>query len=68
MRINEHQIKGCEKAVDFERNPLTLKLYPPLQNATESMYLMKGGNILEYQAKNTLHKIRHIRPSSTLTL
>jgi len=68
MKINEHQKKGCEKTMDFERNPLTLKLYPPLRNAIEGVYLTKGGNILEYRAKNTLHKIRHIRPSSTLAL
>jgi hypothetical protein len=68
MRINEHQKKGCENALDFEGIPPTLKLYPPLRNATKNMYLAKGGNILEYRAKNTLYKIRHIRPSSTLAL
>jgi hypothetical protein len=68
MRINEHQKKGCEKVVDFEGIPFTLKLYPPLQNATKGVYLAKGGNILEYRAKNTLHKIKHIHHSLTLTL
>jgi hypothetical protein len=48
MRINEHQKKGCEKEVDFEGIPLTLKLYPPLRNATKGVYLAKGRNILEY--------------------
>jgi hypothetical protein len=28
MRINEHKKKGCDKAVDFKRNPFKLKLYP----------------------------------------
>jgi hypothetical protein len=45
MRINEHQKKGCDKVVDFKGNPLKLKLYLPLRNATEGVYLAKGGNI-----------------------
>jgi len=35
MRINEHQKKGCDKAMDIEGNPFKLKLYPPLRNAME---------------------------------
>jgi hypothetical protein len=31
MSINEHQKKGCDKVVDFERNHFKLKLYPPLR-------------------------------------
>jgi hypothetical protein len=27
MRINEHRKKGCDKVVDFKRNPFKLKLY-----------------------------------------
>jgi hypothetical protein len=27
MKINEHQNKGCDKAVNFEGNPFKLKLY-----------------------------------------
>jgi hypothetical protein len=46
MRINEQQKKGCDKVVDFKRNPLKLKLYPPLRNIAEVVYLVKGGNIL----------------------
>jgi hypothetical protein len=37
--------------MDFEGNLLKLKLYPPLRNATEGVYLVKGGNIMEYRAK-----------------
>ncbi len=51
MRINEHRKKGCEKAIDFERNYFKLKLYPPLKNATKGVYITKGGNILEYRVK-----------------
>jgi hypothetical protein len=45
MKINEHQKKGCDNVVDFEGNPLKLKLYLPLKNAMEGVYLAKGGNI-----------------------
>jgi len=31
MKINEYRKKGCDKAMDFKRNPLKLKLYPPLK-------------------------------------
>jgi hypothetical protein len=34
MRIDEHQKKGCDKAMDSKGNLLKLKLYPPLRNAT----------------------------------
>ncbi len=51
MRLNEQWKKGCEKAVDEDGNPLTLKLYMPLRNAIEGVILAKGGNILEYRAK-----------------
>jgi hypothetical protein len=69
MRINEHQKKGCEKDVDFEKNPLEFKLCPPLRNIMEGVHLAKGGNILEYNAKvDALSKLRHNRPSSTLAL
>jgi hypothetical protein len=55
--------------MDFEKNSLTSKLYPPLRNVAKGMYLAKGGNILEYRAKaNTLPKIKHSHPSSTLAL
>jgi hypothetical protein len=53
----------------FKGNPLKLKLYPPLINAVEGVYLAKGGNILEYKAKaNALSKPRNSHPSTTLTL
>jgi hypothetical protein len=69
MRINDHQKKGCDKTMDFEGNPFKLKLYPPLKNAVEGVYLVKGGNILEYKAKaNALLKPRSSHPSTTLTL
>jgi len=59
MRINEHRKKGCDKVMDFEGNPLKLKLYPPLINAMEGVYIAKGGNILEYRAKtNVISKPR----------
>jgi hypothetical protein len=55
--------------VDSERNPLKLKLYPTLRNATEGVYLVKGGNILKYRAKvNALSNPRSNHPSTTLTL
>ncbi len=69
MRINEHRKKGCDKVVDFERNPLKPKLYLPLRNAMKGVYLAKGGNILEYKAKiNALSKPRSNHPSTTLAL
>jgi len=69
MRIYEHQKKGCDKVVDFERNILKLKLYAPLRNAVESLHLVKGGHILKYRAKaNTFSKPRHNHLSSTLAL
>jgi hypothetical protein len=45
MRINEHGKKGRDKVVDSKRNPLKLKLYPPLRNIEEGVHLAKGGNI-----------------------
>jgi hypothetical protein len=64
-----HQKKGSNKVVDFERNPFKLKLYPPLRNATKGVYLVKGGNILEYRVKaNALSKPRNNSPSFTLAL
>ncbi len=55
--------------MDFERNLLKLKLYPPLKNATEGVYLMKGGNIMEYKVKaNALSKPRSNCPLTTLVL
>jgi hypothetical protein len=55
--------------VDFERNPLKLKLYPTLRNAVEGVYFAKGGNILEYRVKaNALSKPMNNIPSTTLTL
>jgi hypothetical protein len=46
-----------------------LKLYPPLKNAIENVYLVKGGNTLEYRAKaNALSKQRGNHPSTTLVL
>ncbi len=51
MRLNEHRKKGCEKAVDEDKNPLTFKLYLPLKNAAKGVILAKGGNVLEYRAK-----------------
>ncbi len=51
MIINEHQKKGCDKVMDFERNPFKFKLYPPLRNTTKGVYIAKGQNILEYKAK-----------------
>jgi hypothetical protein len=69
MRINEHQKKGCDKVVDSQRNPFKPKLYLPLRNVAKGVYLVKGGNILEYKAKtNALSKPRNSRLSTTLTL
>jgi hypothetical protein len=69
MRINEHQKKGCDKAMDFKRNLFKLKLYPSLKNAMEGVYLVNGGNILEYRVKaNALSKPRSNSPSTTLAL
>jgi hypothetical protein len=51
MRLNEHRKKGCEKAMDEDRNPLILKLYLPLKNVVEGVILAKGGNGLEYGVK-----------------
>ncbi len=69
MRINEHQKKGCDKVVDFKRNILKLKLYPPLRNITKGVYLAKGGNIIEYRTKtNALSKLKINHPLITLAL
>jgi hypothetical protein len=69
MRINEHQKKGSDKVVDSEGNPFKLKLYPPLRNAMEGVYLAKDGNILEYRAKaNAVSKPMSNRLSTTLVL
>ncbi len=69
MKINEHLKKGCDKVVDCQRNPFKLKLYSPLKNVAKGVYLVKGGNILEYKAKmNALLKPRNSHPSTTLTL
>jgi hypothetical protein len=37
--------------MDFEGNCFKLKLYPPLKNVAKGVYLVKGGNILEYRVK-----------------
>jgi hypothetical protein len=69
MKINEHRKKGCDKVVDFKRNPFKLKLYSQFKNATKGVYLVKGGNILEYRAKaNALSKPRNNCPLITLAL
>jgi len=69
MRIYEHQKKGCDKVVDFERNLLKLKLYAPLKTVAESLHLVKGGHILEYRVKaNTFSKPRHNHLSFMLAL
>jgi len=69
MNINEYHKKGCDKAVDFKGNPLKLKLYPPLRNVVEDVHLAKGGNILEYRAKEkALSKPKKSHPSTTLDL
>jgi hypothetical protein len=55
--------------MDFERNPFKLKLYPPLKNVVEDVYIVKGGNILEYRANmNALSKPRNNCLSITLAL
>jgi len=55
--------------VDFEGNTFELKLYPPLRNVEKGVYLVKGGNILDYRAKaNALSKPRSSRLSTTLVL
>jgi hypothetical protein len=65
MKINEHRKKRCGKVVDFEGHLLKLKLYPPLRNAMKGVYLVKGGNILEYRVKaNALSKPRTSHPST----
>jgi hypothetical protein len=67
MKINEHEMKGCDKVVDFEGKPF--KLYSPLRNVTKSVHFAKGENILEYKMKaNALSKSKISRPSSTLIL
>jgi hypothetical protein len=69
MKINEHQKKGCDKVVNSQGNPLKLKLYPPLKNAVEGVYLAKGGNILKCRAKaNALSKLKSSCLLKTLTL
>jgi len=55
--------------VDSKRNPLKLKLYPPLRNTIEGVHLTKGGKNLEYRVKaNALLKPRDSCPSTTLAL
>jgi hypothetical protein len=55
--------------MDSKGNPLKLKLYPPLRNVAEGVYLVKGGNVLKYKAKaNALSKPRSSCPSTTLAL
>jgi hypothetical protein len=69
MRINEHKKNGCDKVMDFERNPFELKLYPPLRKMVEGVYIVKGGNSLEYWAKeNALSKPKNSHPSIALVL
>jgi hypothetical protein len=69
MKINEHQKKGCEKVMDSERNYFKLKLYPPLKNATKGVYIVKGGNIMEYRVKvSAFFKQKNSRRLTTLTL
>jgi hypothetical protein len=69
MRINDHQKKGSDKAVDFKGNLFKLKLYPPSRNIAKGVYLAKGGNIPKYRVKvNTLSKPRSDRPLITLAL
>jgi hypothetical protein len=69
MRINECQKKGCNKVVDSKKNPLKLKLYPPLKNAMEGVYLVKGEKILEYRGKGEcILEAKAQSPSSTLVL
>jgi len=55
--------------MDSERNPFKLKLYPPLRKTVKGAYIVKGGNILEYNAKeNALSKPKNSRPSIALVL
>jgi hypothetical protein len=55
--------------MDSEKNPFKLKLYPPLRNVVEGVYLAKGGNILEYRAKaNALLKPKSSCLLTTLAL
>jgi hypothetical protein len=55
--------------MDSKRNPLKLKLYPPLRNIIKGVHLTKGGNILKYRVKaNALLKPRDSCPSTTLAL
>jgi hypothetical protein len=69
MNINEHQKKGCDKAMGFKGNILELKLYPPLRNVAKGVYLAKGGNILNYRVKaNALLKPRNSHLLTTLAL
>jgi len=42
MNINEHQKKGCDKAMDYEGNLLKLKLHPPLRNTTNGCVSCEG--------------------------
>jgi hypothetical protein len=50
-------------------SPFKLKLYPPLINIVEGVYLTKGGNILEYKVKaNALLKLSNNCPLITLVL
>jgi hypothetical protein len=69
MQINEHQKKGCDKVVDSKGSPLKVKLYPPLINTTEGVYITRGGNLMEYRAKaNALLKPRNNHPLTTFVL
>jgi hypothetical protein len=69
MWINEHQKEGCDKVVDSKGSPLKVKLYPPLINTVEGVYLTKGGNIMEYRAKaNALLKPKNNHPLTTFAL
>jgi hypothetical protein len=55
--------------MDSKNNPLKLKLYPPLKNATEGVYLVQGGNIQEHKVKvNALSKPKSSYLSTTLIL
>jgi hypothetical protein len=47
MRLNENKKKGCEKFVDDDKTQLTLKLYPPLKNATDDIILAIHENVLD---------------------
>jgi hypothetical protein len=53
--------------MNSKRNPLKLKLYPPLKNIVKGF--AKGGNILEYRVKaNALLKLNNSCHSTSLTL